>query len=100
MIGLTTRYLHALEPDSPSIEFRTLIISSEVGMLSKLIAYAAKFPKERSAHLADSKLAIGDALVQLKMLCLDLGFDPEEIEQLGLEHTLERFEDFRKRGKI
>ena len=99
MIGLSTRYLHTLEPDSPSIEFRTLIISSEVGMLSKLIAYAAKFPAERPAHLADAKLAIGDALVQLKMLCLDLGLDPEEIEQLGLVHTRERFEDFRLRGQ-
>lgn len=46
-----------------------------------------------------AKLAIGDALVQLKMLSLDLGLDPEEIEQLGMVHTRERFEDFRLRGQ-
>ena len=98
MIGVTTAMLHKLEKDGLTLEGRALILTSEIGMLAKLVNYSTRFQTERAAHLADLRLAMGDAMVQLEMMCHDLGEHPEYIKQLGIDHTLERFYDFQKRG--
>lgn len=98
MLKITPKFLCSLEKDGISIKDRILLIVDNIGMLAKLGCYSTRFPDERNLHIADMQLAIGDSITQLKMLCIDMGFDPEEIERLGNEHTKERFEDFKNRG--
>ncbi len=45
--------------------------------------------KSYRAYMADAKLHIADGITQYKVLCLELGFDIEEVEELGLAHLEE-----------
>jgi hypothetical protein len=87
-----------LEGDKLSLEERALIIGYEVGDLQRDIFYAEHRPEERTAHLANLKLSIGDAMVQLKMLCEDLGWDAKAIEDLGWQHLKERYVEREEKG--
>ena len=98
MIELSPKFLASIEKDGISIKDRVLLIMDNMGMLAKLVCYATRFEHERDLHVVDMKLAIGDSIVQLKMLAENMGWNSKEIEQLGLQHTLERFEDFKERG--
>lgn len=80
-----------------SIFGRLAIIHYELGDLTKDLTYAHRFPDEKEAHLANAKLSLADLLTQLSLLCVELGFDEGEIRELGLEHIMERFEEFKKR---
>jgi hypothetical protein len=98
IVIITPKFLASIEKEGISIKDRVLLIAENMGMLAKLTCYATRFPEERDCHIADMKLAIGDIICQLELLCINMGFDHKEIRQLGREHTFERFEDFQKRG--
>jgi hypothetical protein len=85
------------EPEN-SIFGRLLIITYEMGDLTRDIFYANRFPEEREAHLANVSLSIADLLVQLSLLCKELGLDEEELRRLGWNHLQERYQEFQKRG--
>jgi hypothetical protein len=48
--------------------------------------------------MANARLELGDAMVQIEMLCYDLYQQPEQIRKLGITHTFERFQEFEERG--
>lgn len=93
------RLLHAIEKDGLGPHNRLHIITKELGMVAYRYMMTERFPEdEKKLHMADLRVDLGDLLVQVKMLALDLGFEPEEVEELGLKHTRERFKDFTARG--
>ena len=98
MNGNHIRFIHAIEKDGLRLEDRALYLCENAGMVGKLVSYMNRFPAEKDAHRADLRLAIGDVFVQAAMLCLDLGWSPQEIYDLGRQHVLERFKDFEERG--
>ena len=82
------------------IFFRLSIISYELGDLHRDIAYMYRFPKESSAHRANVRLSLGDLMVQLSLLCDELGFNEEEIKELGWKHLEEKYKEFERRGWV
>lgn len=98
MIIPNAHFLHGIEKDGVTPEQRMLILQHQVGEAGYCIMKAARFPKDADGYLAAAKVGLGDAFVQLELLCLDLGLDPDEIERLGMQHTWERFKDFEKAG--
>lgn len=98
MMGDTVHFLHGIEADGIDLKDRSIYMVENAAMAAKLASYMERFPGETNAHRADLRLALGDVLVQACMMCLDLGIDPKEILKLGIQHTRERFEEFRERG--
>lgn len=89
------------EPSSDDKFFRLSIVAYEIGDLHRAIVYANRFKDDkrmRIAHLAYGKLALADALAQLYLLCLSLGWDFNELRELGALHLQERHEDFKRDG--
>lgn len=75
-----------------------LILQHQIGEAGYCIMKSRRFPDDEAGYLAATKLGIADAMVQIEMLCLDLGWNPAEIKRMGLQHTWERFRDFEERG--
>jgi hypothetical protein len=98
MMGNTVHFLHAIEKDGIDIKDRGIYLAENASQAAKLASYMERFPAEANAHRADLRLALGDVMVQAAMMCLDVGFSPREILQLGIQHVKERFIDFEARG--
>lgn len=94
MNGNHIRYLHAIEKDGIDIKDRAIYLVENASETAKLASYMSRFPDDKELHKADLKLAVGDVMVQAAMLCLDLGWSPQEIYNLGRQHVSERFQDF------
>jgi len=94
MIKPTVRMLHALEKDLLTPELRVIIAQKEVGLIGYKFVQNRRTPRDTKLHMADIGLEIGHAILQLKMLALDLGLVPEECEKMGLTSTWDRFKDF------
>ena len=93
MINPTPRFLHSIEKDGQTAETRTLIILHELGGIANRISKAKRLGHE-SLFMADIKIDIGQALLQLEMLALDLGLQPEECHRIGLETTWQHFKEW------
>ncbi len=98
MIDPTSRFLHGIEKDGVTPIQRMLILQHQIGEAGYALMKAGRFPAARDGYLAFAKLGIADAMVQIEMLCLDLGLDPDKIKKIGLQHTWERFKDFEAKG--
>lgn len=90
----TPRLLHAIEKDGLGVHNRLHIVMKEIGMVAYKFMMTERFPEDKIAHMADLKTDLGDLMVQVDMLALDLGLVPEEIKALGCRHTRERYKDF------
>lgn len=98
MLERTVRTLHMLEKDKKSPIDRIVILNKEIAQVAYELLQCKIFPGEENAHMANAMLELGDAMVQIEMLCHDLQKSPEEIKNLGIRHTFERFQDFEERG--
>jgi hypothetical protein len=98
MLERTTRTLHMLEKDKKSPLDRVVILNKEIAQVAYELLQCKIFPGEAKEHLANAKLELGDAMVQIEMLCRDLHQQPEQIRKLGITHTFERFQEFEERG--
>lgn len=76
--------------DSPLLHLG--ILNYELGDLSKCIVRSWWNPVD-----GETKLAIGDAITQLKFLAEFFKLDFRECEELGIEHLVERLSEARKR---
>jgi hypothetical protein len=94
----TTRTLHLLERDKKTPQDRIIILNKEIALIAYGLLQARIFPAEASALKANAILELGDAMVQLEMLCYDLGVQPKDVLRQGISHTFERFQDFERRG--
>lgn len=92
------RTLHLMEKDKKTPQDRITILNKELAQVAYELLQARIFPGESPARTANAKLELGDAMVQIHMLCMDMGLQPEEVLQLGVQHTFERFQDFEARG--
>jgi len=93
-IDLELRRFLRFEPNSNKF-FRLSIILYELGDLAKNLVYAERFddfPK------GDGKTAMADLITMLHALCIEMGWDFEEIRRLGLERLKERYAEFAERG--
>lgn len=80
---------------------RGCIMGYELGAVQQAIKQDAQEnldPNIKKGYIENGKLGMADLITQLKMLCLDMGWDYKEIERLGVEHLVERHEDFKKEG--
>lgn len=94
----TTRTLHHLEKDQKTPQDRIIILNKEIALVAYGLLQSRIFPAETSALKANAILELGDAMVQLEMLCYDLGVQPKDVLRQGIQHTFERFQDFDARG--
>jgi hypothetical protein len=94
----TTRTLHLLEKDKKTAQDRIIILNKEVALVAYGLLQARIFTDEADALRANAILELGDAMVQMEMLCIDLGLLPANVLKLGIQHTFERFQDFEMRG--
>jgi hypothetical protein len=104
--------LHTLksrEPTSDNEFFRLGIIQYELGDLSRALVYAERFRnsekimfrngfKDKNIILSEIKLAMADLLTQLHMLCIPMGWDIENLREIGAQHLAERQQDFKRDG--
>ena len=75
-------------------EFKTLnILAYEVGDINKALVHAWRRPKLKNAYLAEARISIADAYLQLRLVAQMLGFNFKEIMEDGEERFLERLED-------
>lgn len=99
------------EPTSDNLFFRTNIIMYEFGDLCRSIVYAERFKntdkplfrngfKDNSTILAEGKLAMADMITQIRMLCLSLGWNFNELSELGIQHLEERQKEHVRDGWI
>jgi len=104
-IDITLNILKAQEPDSDNLFFRLAIIDYELGDLARAIVYSERFTKkamfrdgfkDKSVILTEGKLAMADVLTQLHLLCISLGWNFEELRELGAQHLEERQKDFKR----
>ena len=98
MLERTTRTLHLMEKDKKTPLDRIVILHKEIAQVAYDILQCRIFPGEASAHMANAKLELGDAMVQIELLCYDVGLQPKDVLKQGIQHTFERFQDFDARG--
>ena len=91
------RRLLKFEPKANQF-FRLAIILYELGDLAKNLVYATRFPSYSSAHEKDAKLAAADLITMIHALCIEKGWDFEELRLLGLNRLKERYKEFYERG--
>jgi hypothetical protein len=94
----TTRTLHHLEKDKKTPQDRIIILNKEIALVAYGLLQARIFTAEADALRANAILELGDALVQIELLCYDLGVLPSDALRQGIQHTFERFQDFERRG--
>jgi hypothetical protein len=94
----TTRTLHHLEKDKKTPQDRIIILNKEIAQVAYNLLQARIFAAEAGALRANAILELGDALVQIELLCYDLGVQPKDVLRQGISHTFERFQDFETRG--
>jgi len=101
------KILKSQEPNSDNLFFRLAIIGYEWGDLQRSIVYAERFRnkllfrdgfKDKSIILSEGKLAMADMLTQLYLLTISLGWDWDELRELGAQHLEERHKDFKRDG--
>jgi hypothetical protein len=97
-IERNTWTLHLLEKDKKTAQDRIIILNKELALVAYGLLQARIFPAEATALRANAILELGDALVQIEMLCHDLGVQPKDVLRQGIQHTFERFQDFEARG--
>ena len=90
-------YLKSIEPETPLL-LRAAILSYEVGAITRAMVYASRFTGTKDAYLAAAQTDIGDAIVQLELLCSQLGFSFYDTMDMGWEHLAERYKDFEQDG--
>lgn len=101
--------LKSREPTSDNEFFRMNIIMYELGDLARAIVYAERFRnsnevmfrngfKDKNTILAEGKLAMADLLTQLHILCISMGWDIENLREIGVQHLAERQQDFKRDG--
>ena len=90
--------LHLLEKDKKTPEDRIVILSKEIALAAYALLQAKIFTAEAAALRGNAILELGDAMVQMEMLCHDLGLKPADVLKQGIQHTFERFQDFEARG--
>jgi len=80
---------------------RASILSYEMGDLNRYLVKLGQvnLPTDIiNGMRSDAKLAMADMIMQLRMVCFDLGWCFDEIQWLGIQHLRERHEDFKKDG--
>lgn len=90
--------LHLMEKDKKTPQDRIIILNKELALVAYALLQARIFPDEAAALRANAILELGDAMVQIEMLCLDLKVLPKDVLRQGIQHTFERFQDFENRG--
>ncbi len=97
------------EPTSDNLFFRTNIIMYEFGDLCRSIVYSERFKdnnntlfrdgfKNTNTILSEGKLAMADMITQLRMLCLSLEWNFDELSEIGVKHLEERQKDYIRDG--
>ena len=94
MIEPTARLLHSSEKDGQTPEVRVLILMHELGEIANRISKARRLEKDKHLYMADIKIDIGQAMLQLEMLALDLGLVPEDCHKIGLDTTWQHFKEW------
>jgi hypothetical protein len=87
-----------MEKDKKTPQDRIIILNKEIALVAYGLLQARIFTTESNALRANAILELGDALVQIELLCYDLEVLPEDVLRQGIQHTFERFQDFEQRG--
>ncbi|MCK4527997.1 hypothetical protein KAW18_11565 [candidate division WOR-3 bacterium] len=102
-ISKELRRLRNQEPQSSDTKniIRTNIMGYELGAIQQFTTKNSQSnlpePIKRGLE-AEAKLGMADLIIQCRMLCLDMYWNFDEIQKIGLQHLKERHEDFKKEG--
>ena len=72
-----------------TVQEQVRVLVYEVGDLVKCAHKMERFPELASAYRAEAKKAIADLIIQLHLTCEYLGFDFEQLADLGLQAAKE-----------
>jgi len=97
------RELHREEPQVTNhrLIMRGCIMGYELADIQKFVVKNSQEnmdEKLKKALGANAKLGMADLLTQCYMLCIDLGWDFEDVQVLGLEHLKERHVEIKRDG--
>lgn len=101
LIHILFQQLYLKEPTRDATTIRGNILSYAVGSINRYIVrkLSKDMPKEiLKGHEDMAKLRMSTLLAQCHMLCIELGWNYNQIELLGYEHLKERQEDLIREG--
>lgn len=64
------------------------VLMYEIGDLHKAVTYSRFYPEYEIAYRAEARAALADAIAQMELITETLGFDWEELRELGDERFL------------
>jgi hypothetical protein len=77
------------KPQTP--EFTARILSYEIGDIHRYMIYQERFGPV--GYIGNLKASCADAMTMIGLLCEQLGFDLNEVEDFGLERFKERMRE-------
>lgn len=97
---------HNHEPKGPGhrnmvMVLRGTIMGYELGEIQKFAVRNSQgsIPKELMVgHANHAKLGMADLLTQCRMFCFDNGWNFDDIQEMGMNHLIERQKEFQKDG--
>jgi len=80
---------------------RALIVGYEIGDIQRYVKIRAQENLSdgiKKGYEQNAKLGLADAVIQLRLLCMDLGWNFDDLQYLGLKHLKERFVELKRDG--
>jgi len=74
------------------------ILLYELGDFAKCLM-RSQWKADSTGYTSEMKLALGDMYAQWQVICESLGFNPDEVKELGIEHFIERMEYVKEKGE-
>ena len=102
-ITKSLKKIRRLEPpkDQQQLVTRAAIMGYELGDLQQFAVYNARSnmdPHVLWSYQENAKLALADLLIQARMVCMDMSWDFDTIQELGLQHLQERMSEIQQDG--
>ncbi|ADI73542.1 hypothetical protein Metev_0636 [Methanohalobium evestigatum Z-7303] len=102
-ITKSLKKIRRLEPpkNKQQLVTRAAIMGYELGDLQQFAVYNARSnmdPQILGSYRDNAKLALSDLLIQARMVCMDMGWDFDEVQELGLQHLQERMSEIQQDG--
>jgi len=76
-------------------ELTLSILTYEVGKLHQIKVYVERFGQDSALFLGDRRIEMADTIVMVKLLAEQYGYDPEELEDIGLERFQTRLSEIK-----
>ncbi|WP_292486429.1 hypothetical protein [Methanohalobium sp.] len=102
-ITKSLKKIRRLEPPTGKQQLvtRAAIMGYKLGDLQQFAVYNARSNMDSqilSSYQENAKLALANLVTQARMFCMDMGWDFDSIQELGLQHLQERMSEIQQDG--